>query len=274
MRSFHFISGLPRSGSTLLSGILKQNPEIHASITSPIASLFEIIISQISAGSELSSLVSYEQRRNLLKGLFNSYYEDLPNRIIFDTNRSWPSKLSAILTVFPNAKIICLVRDVAWIMDSFERLYRNNPFENTKLFANAQQRSTVYTRLDALAGANSVVGFPWNSLKEACYSEHADRLMIIDYDLLVRKPRDVLNYIYEYIGEKSFEHNFNHVEYDAPLFDNQLGIEGLHRVHSVVKPRDRESILPPDLIRRYSSMSFWRHLQESKAARLIPTLNN
>lgn len=35
----HFISGLPCSGSTLLSGILKQNPEFHAGMSSPVGSL-------------------------------------------------------------------------------------------------------------------------------------------------------------------------------------------------------------------------------------------
>jgi sulfotransferase len=38
MKSYYFISGLPRSGSTLLSGILKQNPEFYADIASPVQS--------------------------------------------------------------------------------------------------------------------------------------------------------------------------------------------------------------------------------------------
>jgi len=33
----HFISGLPRSGSTLLSAILRQNPRFYAGMTSPVA---------------------------------------------------------------------------------------------------------------------------------------------------------------------------------------------------------------------------------------------
>jgi sulfotransferase len=35
----HFISGLPRSGSTLLAAILRQN-RFHAGMSSPVASLF------------------------------------------------------------------------------------------------------------------------------------------------------------------------------------------------------------------------------------------
>jgi sulfotransferase len=32
MQKMHFISGLPRSGSTLLAGILRQNPQFHAAM--------------------------------------------------------------------------------------------------------------------------------------------------------------------------------------------------------------------------------------------------
>jgi hypothetical protein len=32
----HFISGFPRSGTTLLAALLRQNPRFHASIESPV----------------------------------------------------------------------------------------------------------------------------------------------------------------------------------------------------------------------------------------------
>ncbi|MEG5055281.1 MULTISPECIES: sulfotransferase [unclassified Microcoleus] len=32
----HFISGLPRSGSTLLAALLRQNPRFHSAMTSPV----------------------------------------------------------------------------------------------------------------------------------------------------------------------------------------------------------------------------------------------
>ena len=51
MPKFHFISGLPRSGTTLLSAILRQNPRFHANVTSPVASLFAGILGQVSVGS-------------------------------------------------------------------------------------------------------------------------------------------------------------------------------------------------------------------------------
>jgi sulfotransferase len=265
---YHFISGLPRSGSTLMGAILRQNPRFHAGMSSPIASLFEGVIAQVSAGSELSTMVNTEQRGRILKGLFDSYYSDVKAEVIFDTNRAWTAQLPALMSLFPDAKVICCVRDVAWVMDSLERQFRANAFENTRLFNSPGERSTVYTRVEALANANRLVGFPWHALREACYSEFADRIVLVDYDLVTARPKDVFKLIYEFLGEKPFEHDFTNVKYDAPEFDAQLGLDGLHRVHPKVEPRNRQTILPPDLFERYAKLAFWRDLQKSKAFRI------
>ena len=41
MKNYYFISGLPRSGSTLLSTILSQNPDFYADISSPLSMITE-----------------------------------------------------------------------------------------------------------------------------------------------------------------------------------------------------------------------------------------
>jgi sulfotransferase len=268
-RTFHFISGLPRAGSTLTAAILRQNPRFHAGMSSPLATLFDGIIGQVSAGSELSTMVNEAQRARILRGLFDSYYADFGEPVIFDTNRAWTAKLPALMRLFPAAKVICCVRDVAWVMDSLERQFRNNAFEHTRLFNNPAERATVYTRVETLAHANRLVGYAWHALREACYSDFADRIIVLEYDLLAARPADVFRLLYEFLGEEPFGHDFAALEYDAPQFDAQLGLDGLHRVHREVKPRPRKTILPPDLFKRYGQLSFWRDLKDSKAYRIV-----
>jgi sulfotransferase len=269
MPKFNFISGLPRSGSTLTAALLRQNPRFHAGMSSPIAGLFEGVISQVSAGSELSTMVDDEQRARILRGLFDSYYADRNEEVIFDTNRAWTANLPALMRLFPEARVICLVRDLSWIMDSMERQFRGNAFENTRLFNNPGERSTVYTRVEALAGANRLVGYPWHALREACYSDFADRIVIVEYELITQRPAEVFKLLYEFLQEDPFAHDFRNVEYDAPAFDAQLGLDGLHRVHKQVGPRPRQTILPPDLFEKYNKLAFWRTLQGSRAFRIV-----
>lgn len=263
---FHFISGLPRSGSTLLAALLRQNPLFHAGMTSPVGSLFSGMLNQFSAGSEFGPVIQQSQRRRLLQGLFENYYADQEDKkIIFDTGRLWSSKLPAIKDLFPQAKVIACVRNVAWIMDSIERLYRANPYENTKLFIDDVERNTVYSRVDTLAQRNRLVGFAWAGLKEAFYSEQASSLLIIEYDLLAQAPEKVLRLVYDFIEEPWYPHDFNNIEYDAPEFDEALGLKGLHKVRPKVAMEARRTILPPDLFEQYSQLSFWQDGRNSAA---------
>ena len=259
MAAFHFISGLPRSGSTLLAALLRQNPRFHAGMTSPVGTLLTGMLSQFSAGSEFGPVIDQPLRRRLLRGLFDAYYADQADKaVVFDSNRMWCAKLPAILDLFPTARIIACVRDVAWVMDSIERLYRSNPYENTKLFVDDVERNTVYSRVDTLAQRNRLVGYPWAALKEAYYGEQASSLLVIEYELLAQAPEKVLRLVYKFIGEPWFAHDFENVHYDAPAFDEALGLAGLHRVRSVINLLDRRTILPPDLYEKYSALSFWR----------------
>ncbi|WP_460111887.1 sulfotransferase family protein [Pseudomonas sp. H3_D04] len=258
MQQYHFISGLPRSGSTLLSAILLQNPRFHAGMTSPVGALFSGVLEQCSAGSEFGAVIDTDLRRRLLRGLFDSFYADKADKpVVFDTNRLWSSRLPAISDLFPQAKFIACVRNVAWVMDSIERLYRANPFENTKLFGDAIERNTVYSRCETLAQRNRLVGFAWAALKEAYYGEHAESLLIVDYDLLTQAPDRVMRLVYDFIGEPWFEHDFDHLAYDAPAFDQALGVSGLHKVKPRVELQSRRTILPPDLFKQYAELSFW-----------------
>lgn len=225
------------------------------------------MLDQVAAGSEFGPLVTQDQRRRLLRGLFHNYYADKPDdSVIFDTNRLWSAKLPAILDLFPQARVIACVRNVAWVMDSIERLYRANPFENTRLFSDTIERNTVYSRVDTLGQRNRLVGFAWSALKEAFYGEHAGSLLIVDYELLAKAPAKVLPLVYQFIDEPWYDgHDFDRIEFDAPEFDTALGLSGLHKVRPRVSLEPRRTILPPDLFAQYQGMSFWQDIANSSA---------
>lgn len=266
-QKFHFISGLPRSGSTLLAALLRQNPRFHAGMTSPVGSLLVAMLNQFSAGSEFGPVLTQAQRKRLLGGLFTNYYADHADRdVIFDTSRLWCSKMPAVLDLFPQAKVIACVRNVAWVMDSIEKLYRANPYENTKLFGDDTERNTVYSRVETLAQRNRLVGFAWAALKDAFYGEHARSLLVVEYDLLAQSPERVLRLVYDFLEEPWYAHDFNDIQYDAPEFDDALGLKGLHTVRPKIALQPRATILPPDLFEQYANLSFWNEPNSSAAS--------
>lgn len=173
--------------------------------------------------------------------------------------------MAALADVFPQAKVIACVRDVAWVMDSLERRYRADPFEHSRLYNDEIERNTVYSRVDTLGQRNRLVGYAWSALKEAFYGEQAGSLLIVDYDLLAQTPEKVLPLIYQFIDEPYFAHDFARLQFDTPEFDANLGLPGLHTVRAAVTFEPRTTILPPDLFANYSKMNFWTDTANSRA---------
>jgi sulfotransferase len=255
----HFISGLPRSGSTLLAALLRQNPRFSAGMTSAVGSLFTTMLRETSQRNEAAVFIDDFIRARLLRGVFQAYYAEVdPKCIVFDTNRVWCSRLPTLVRLFPEAKMICCVRNLAWIMDSVECLVRRNAFEVSGIFG-FEPNGTVYSRVEGLAAAAGMVGFAFNALREAVYGEHANRLLLVRYESLLADPLATLRAIYDYIGEPWFKHDPQHIEpsYDMIEFDNRMGTPGLHEVRNAVRARERRTILPPDIFARYEKDAFW-----------------
>src|SRR5215475_2670676 len=197
--NIHFISGLPRSGSTLLAAILRQNPRFHAGMSSPVGSLFISLQGAMSRRNEAAVFIDEAQKRELLRGIFDNYYHAIHSKkVVFDTNRMWCSKLPTLVHLFPYAKIVCCVRHVSWIMDSIERLIRENAFELSGIFG-FESLNTVYTRVNRLATSDGLVGFALDALREAFWGEHANRLILVGYEALAKKPADTLKELYEFL---------------------------------------------------------------------------
>ena len=253
----HFISGLPRSGSTLLAGILRQNPRFHAMMTSPVGAIYMAMQAAVSRKNEAAVFITEDQKRALLRGVFHNYYHAIgAERLVFDTNRIWTTKMASLADHFPAAKVICCVRHISWIIDSVERLIRRNPHELSGLFG-FEAGGTVYTRVNRLAMNDGLVGYALDALREAFFGEHADRLLLVEYEALTREPGRTLEQIYAFIGIEPFRHDFDNVEYDAEDFDLAIGAPGLHRVARKVAFTPRPTILPPELFARFEGDAFW-----------------
>jgi sulfotransferase len=258
--SIHFISGLPRSGSTLLAALLRQNPRFQAGMSGPLAGLFGALLSEMSARNEYSVFIDDAKRERILRGLFDNYYADSSAEVIFDTSRAWCAWMPAIAKLFPDAKVIACVRELPWVIDSIERLVQRNVFSPSSMF-NYSSGGTVYTRANGVAAQDGMVGGPYDALKQACFGAQRERLLLVQYETLTTDPAKTMHAIYDFIGERAFEHEFDHVDYDVTEFDERAGTPGLHTVRGQVKAEPRASLLPPDLFNRFVNDAFWRNPQ-------------
>jgi len=257
LKEFFFISGLPRSGSTLLSAILRQNPEFYADISSPIQNLISASINIIT-GHESNHLIDEERRKDILRATFNAYYAVVNQPTVFDTNRVWTSKTALLKTLFPQTKIICCVRDLPWILDSFERITAKNSLYGATL-TDDEARQTVTTRCDALMDVKKEgqVVKPYYFLEEGLLL-NPDMIFLVEYESLCKNPEETMRKIYSFIGKQYFEHDYNNVEYKNEIYDQALNMKSFHTVRKKISWQERQSILPKSVWDKYAGKEFWR----------------
>lgn len=260
----HFISGVPRSGSTLLAALLRQNPRVHAAMTSPVGGLVSGLMRQMSQENETAVFIDDAQRARILKACVEAFYADVHrDKLVFDTNRGWTAKLATVAKLWPKARVICCVRNPAWVLDSVERLTRNNALEPSGIFK-FDTGGTVYSRAEGLMSGTGMIGYALNALREAVFDERRDRLLLVRFESLTADPLATLAAIYDFVGEPGFEHDPKNIEqdFDALAFDARLGAVGLHTVGRRVRPVHRPSLLPPDLFAKYQNDAFWERARE------------
>lgn len=225
----------------------------------------------LSTKNEFHVFINDKHRESVLRGLFLNFYEiDGQERLVFDTSRVWCSKLSGLCKLFPRSKVLCCVRSVAWIIDSFERLYHANALQPSKIYA-PESIHSVYSRVEQLTGPAGIVRMPYDALQEAFLGPNSDRLLVIQYESLARSPRSTMSSIYEFLGEPQFQHDYSNVSFEADEFDRFSGAPGLHRVSKEVRYVERPTILPGDVFRKLDKpLSFWKDASKNlRNARVI-----
>lgn len=255
MKQYYFISGLPRSGSTLLSAILRQNPDFHADISSKLPAIIESTIETITDGGQ-NATINKVQRKNIIYGTCNGYYQHIDKPIIFDTGREWTRRTFLLKELFPYTKIICCVRDVVSILNSFETVISKNPLYRNKLLHNGD----VYNRcLQLMDEKNGIVKVPLLYFKEG-YPANPEMIHIIEYENLCKEPEKTMRGVYEFLEKPYYSHDFENVEYSNENFDKACNIKDLHTVRKMVEYKPPRIILPPEIVEKYKEMNleFWR----------------
>ena len=275
MQQLHFIAGLPRSGSTLLAALLNQNPAFRAGMSSPLFGIFNAALSAMGGANEFAIFLNDTQKRAMLKGLISGYFDPLlaeTPRVTtcFDTNRMWMARLPSIASLYPNSRIICCVRNPAWVLDSIETLLRKNALDTTRMFGSDAERMSIFSRAEALMGRGRLIGGPYLALKEAFHAAEAKNMLMLDYDTLTSKPHEALALVYQFLGAAPFRHDIENVSYRADEFDSFLLAKDLHTVTGRVEAKTRKTILPPDLFQRFAALDFWT-TGPGNAFRITPT---
>jgi sulfotransferase len=259
-KSMHFISGLPRSGSTLLTNILKQNPEIHGESVSSLSSIFGSINASWSNIEQNQEYNNVDAKIGVLKSIFQGYYDHIDKPIIVDKDCGWIPLIPQVEAVLgKKVKIIVCVRNPAEILTSFERLRKENPLFFTKVDSILREKSSIASRAYYYAGPEGAMGLSHRNIKDAITMGYLDRFLFIDYNRFCNSPKSQTKRIYEFLELPYYEHDFENIVQTEIYNDLAIGLPNLHKI----KPSlDRTTVncveyLGLDIYEQYNREIFW-----------------
>lgn len=259
-KTIHFISGLPRSGSTLITNILKQNPLIHGEAVSSLSSLFGTVNSVWNGIEANQEYNNPEAKKNVLYSMLHGYYRHINKPVIFDKERGWIPLIAQVEAVLEKqVKIVVCVRNPAEILSSFERLRKENPLFFSRPDASLREGSNIASRAYYYAGPEGPLGMAHHSLKDAITMGYLDRLLFVDYNRFCSTPKSQMKRIYDFFELPQFEHNFNKIEQEEHYNDLPVGLSGLHKIKPSI---DRTTVncveyLGLQLYEQYNREIFW-----------------
>jgi sulfotransferase len=265
------MSGLPRSGSTLISSILNQNPNIHASANSPMCGMMFNLERSILASEQYSAYPKPKVMSATISGVLENYYSDTNKPIVIDKSREWAIQehFGVLLRNLPyEPKVILPVRNITEILASFLHLVNKDKTKANFIDQEieARQEFNFYRQIDDIRADHLMrpKGLVDNALYGIAYAmleENRKYFHLVEYDDLVANPKQEIDKMYEFLGIEKFNHDFDNIKNTIKENDKIYGLDGMHDVRTSVSRGkiNKEEVLSTYVLNKYSNMEFWRN---------------
>lgn len=229
------VSGMPRSGSTLLVNILAQNPQITVSGTSGLLSLVETAKQQYTTGPSFNAQDPEQMRTrfvNAIRGMIDGWIEsDTP--FFVDKNRAWTARYELLQELYGvKPKIIVPIRDVRGVVASMEKLYRRNVLSTDPVTADNPLNSlTVEDRVQKWI-STPPVGAAISMIRDSISRGVDSEMIFVRMEDLTEDPNRTMATIYDYLEMDRHSHNFSNIEQVTQEDDRIHGIPNLHTINN------------------------------------------
>jgi len=269
-KQFYFMSGLPRSGSTLLSSILNQNPRFYSGPSSPVLSTMFAVENHLIKDELFHGYPKTEQANQIISNIIRQFYSDVTQEVIIDKNRAWTARVPYIEGyIGQRAKIICPVRDIDEILTSMIMMIRRNPYKEGNPRINFIDEQLIKlniplnddNRCEYIASPDGILGQSLNAIVECFNQGFGDRIYFIEYKDLTNNPEKTLTDLYGFLGEEYYEHTFDNLtNYNRENDMQTYGLADMHEVRKQLKNTapSPEEILSPYILEKCVGMDFWR----------------
>lgn len=252
-KEFFFISGLPRTGSTLLCNIISQREDTYVEPNSPICQLLFGIeeVCQFRAYEAILRSNKLEFENILLSEVANLWYNKINKKNIIDKSRYWTINPKYMSLITKTPKCLVLIRPITEIVKSFIKLKKQNNNVLSEYNLLIDGRDPTFSAIQGVAEA---------------FRYDQDLYLFGTYDQFIKNPEEFLNQVYNFWGIDNYRHNFNTIIPISDQGDKILGTPNLHESRIDIKKNNYEFLIPNPLWKRVQEMdeALWYDYEQAK----------
>lgn len=254
-RKLFFLIALPRSGNTLLTSILNQNPEIAASANSMTLEIMKVLF-LLKKTDVFINYPDHQSLDNVLNTVFDNYYKNWKQRIIID--RSPVTTIGNFKLMQKHLKVrfkvIVLVRDLTDVLASFVKWFENEPTAYPNKFG-----KNIEEKLWKLMSKDGSIVKQLKAIKNSF--NHKDICHYIKYDDLILNPKETIINLYKFLKEPIYPHYFTNLKQfklnGICYNDKELG-NNLHTIKTNIAKQHNpyKDMIPQSIIKEYGHIKF------------------
>ena len=261
--NFVALSSLPRSGSTLLLYILDQNPMFTIGPDSGLSYLLDDCRKHIKDAIK-GYQIPHEQVTdcflNFCRSGTESWVDTLRKDTIFiDKSRGWTCDMDFTFKVFPNLKLIFNIRDLRYVLNSFEKVHYDSIYADRKYYYKDIESDLQRQRLDG------ILTFPMlkdglTALRELIEipKKYNSNILITRHEDLIDDPNYFMSTLYDFLELPYYQHDFKNIT-QGDYYDNVYMPYGNHKIKSKLDKSISTSQLAirPDLLEQVTKGYSW-----------------
>jgi len=271
-KKYHYLAGMQRTGNTVLSALLNQNPEVYSGPLSPIVQYMWILQNSFHTTENDLRLKDKSGQERVMKSLLPAFYDNVNRPIIFDRQKQWatPPNIEMLRKyIDPDPKIIFTVRPLLEILLSYidamgESLDYLMVVDDWIM---KPYLSELDNKCDYAMRPNGPIYPNLNSLISIHDEKNKDNIHLVEYDNLVNSPQETMDKIYDFIGIDHFDHDFENIK--KLEIDNEVALgvpstfKEIDKLHDIRNSLEKTSKDPKDVfseyvIRQYGNLDFWK----------------
>lgn len=244
------VAGLPRAGSTLLTQLLAEHPEIHCEgHSSPLCNALlatrrfisddQFMLSQLDVQFD----TTYAHLKGAMQGFLHGWHADSGKSIVVDKNRAWLHCIEFLLHLEPQARLIISIRELGQIYGSIEAQHQKTILLD---FIDHLADYDRFGRADQLFAKDKAIGAPLSSIQavQDLPQSVKDRLYFVKFEDLMAKPVETMAAVYKWLGLPPHKIDPKKLTVRPHESDSHYRHKYLHRQQGKISPPKTHSIPP------------------------------